>query len=211
MKSSRHDSPVALVTGANSELGLEVSRQLGAKGHTVLLGCRNEVRGSEAERLLQAEGIDAHAIYLDVASPSTLLAACQAVEEHFARLDVLVNNAAIYYDSWQRVTSVNWDVVTEALNVNVLGPWRTSLAILPLLKRSAHPRIVNVSSKAGSLASLSGGTPAYSLSKAALNAGTRMLASELKRDGELVNAVCPDWTATELGSEGGRPVEEGAW
>ena len=96
------------------------------------------------------------------------------------------------------------------LQTNLLGAWRTVLAFLPLLRRSPHPRVVNVSSEGGSLAGMSGGTPAYSVSKAALNAMTRVLAAELRGERFLVNAVCPGWTATDMGEWEGRPVAEGA-
>ncbi len=201
---------VALITGANRGLGLEVSRQLGKRGYRVLLGCRSESKGREAEALLRKEGIDAQSLPLDVASAESIAAARQRTESMTSRLDVLVNNAAIHYDSWERVTDVDWKIVDEAFETNTLGAWRVALEFLPLLRRSAQPRIVNVSSEAGSLASLSGDTPAYSLSKVAMNALTVMLARQLKGEGILVNAVCPGWTATETGGPGGRPVEEGA-
>jgi len=100
-------------------------------------------------------------------------------------------------------------VVREALDTNLLGAWRTTQAFLPLLRRSAHPRIVNVSSEAGSISEMTGGTPAYSVSKAALNALTRLVAGELRADRIPVNAVCPGWTDTDMG-QGGRPVADGA-
>jgi NAD(P)-dependent dehydrogenase (short-subunit alcohol dehydrogenase family) len=100
--------------------------------------------------------------------------------------------------------------VQEALDTNLLGAWRTVQACLPLLRESPHGRIVNVSSGAGSLADMGGGAPAYRVSKAALNALTRILATELREDGILVNSVCPGWVATDMGGPGGRPVEEGA-
>jgi NAD(P)-dependent dehydrogenase (short-subunit alcohol dehydrogenase family) len=133
-----------------------------------------------------------------------------AGERPGARRARLVNNAAIHYDTWQRASTADLRVVTEALEVNLLGAWQTSLTLLPLLRASGHGRIVNVSSEAGSLASMDGGAPAYSVSKAALNALTRMLAGDLRRDGILVNAVCPGWVATDMGGPGGRPVAEGA-
>lgn len=123
---------------------------------------------------------------------------------------MLVNNAAILYDTWQHAVDAALGVVHEALETNTLGPWRMTQALLPLLRRSRQARIVNVSSEAGSLAGMQGGTPAYSLSKAALNALTRMLAAELRGAGILVNAVCPGWVATDMGGSGGRPVAEGA-
>jgi NAD(P)-dependent dehydrogenase (short-subunit alcohol dehydrogenase family) len=100
--------------------------------------------------------------------------AAEAAAE-FGKLDVLVNNAAIHYDTWQRALSADLRVVHEALETNTFGPWRMTQAFLPLLRESRHGRVVNVSSEGGSLASMGGGTPAYSVSKAALNALTRML------------------------------------
>ena len=122
----------------------------------------------------------------------------------------MVNNAAITYDTWQRAVDADLAVVREAAETNLYGPWLMVQQFLPLLRVSEHPRIVNVSSEAASLASMGGGTPAYTASKVALNALTRMLAAELRRDHVLVNAVCPGWVATDMGGPGGRPLEEGA-
>jgi NAD(P)-dependent dehydrogenase (short-subunit alcohol dehydrogenase family) len=126
------------------------------------------------------------------------------------RLDVLVNNAAIDYDTWQRGTDADLAVVHQALETNLFGAWRTCQRSIPLMRRHGWGRIVNVSSEGGSLASMGGGTPAYSVSKAALNALTRVLAGELRGSGVLVNAVCPGWVATDMGGPGGRPVRAGA-
>jgi NAD(P)-dependent dehydrogenase (short-subunit alcohol dehydrogenase family) len=131
--------------------------------------------------------------------------------ERFGKLDVLVNNAAILYDSWQRAASADLETVREAFETNTLGAWRMCQAFLPLLRQSEHARVVNVSSESGSLSSMGGGTPAYSVSKAALNALTRMLADELSAARILVNSVCPGWVATEMGGPGApRTVGEGA-
>ena len=132
-----------------------------------------------------------------------------ALDREHGRLDVLVNNAAIHYDTWQYGVDADLRVVQEAFDTNVLGAWRTTQACLPLLRRSAHGRIVNVSSGAGALSSMGAGTPAYSVSKTALNALTRILAAELRGDGILVNAICPGWVATDMGGPGGRPVAAG--
>lgn len=124
---------------------------------------------------------------------------------------MLVNNAAILYDSWQRAENANLDTVREAFETNTLGVWRMCQAFIPLLRKSGHARIVNVSSESGSLTVMGGGTPAYSVSKAALNALTHMLADELRASHILVNSVCPGWVATEMGgSDAPRTVEEGA-
>lgn len=201
---------IALITGANRGIGFEVSRQLGRLGYTLILGCRSEARGRTAQEALRAEGIDATPVGLDMADPASIEAAAAQVGQDYPHLDVLVNNAAIHYDTWQRASSADLAVVQEAITTNTLGPWRLSMALLPMLRRSRAPRIVNVSSGGGSIASMSGKTPAYSVSKAALNAVTRMLARDLEGDGILVNAVCPGWTQTEMGEWGGREVADGA-
>ncbi|CAM5703427.1 Putative oxidoreductase, short chain dehydrogenase/reductase family OS=Streptomyces glaucescens OX=1907 GN=SGLAU_28785 PE=3 SV=1 [Streptomyces glaucescens] len=148
-------------------------------------------------------------VQLDVADAASVAAMAETVTRELGRVDVLVNNAAILYDSWARARTADLDEVQRALDTNLFGAWRVTQALLPLLERSPHPRIVNVSSETGSLQGMTGGTPAYAVSKAALNALTRLLAGELRGRGVLVNAVCPGWTATDMGG-GGRPVPEGA-
>jgi NAD(P)-dependent dehydrogenase (short-subunit alcohol dehydrogenase family) len=199
-------STVSLVTGANRGIGREVCRQLAARGHTVLLTARD---GSAA----QAATSDVPGtvpLRLDVTDAESITAAAREVARRFGKLDVLVNNAAISYDTWQRAISADISVVREAAETNLYGPWQLVEAFLPLLRASEHPRIVNVSSEAGSLTSMGGGTPAYAVTKAALNALTKMLAAELRGERILVNAVCPGWVATDMGGPGGRPVTEGA-
>jgi NAD(P)-dependent dehydrogenase (short-subunit alcohol dehydrogenase family) len=199
------DGRVVVVTGGNRGLGREVARQCAARGDTVVLGSRDLAAGRQAARQVVAVPMA-----LDVTDPDGLAAVAQEVERAVGRVDVLVNNAAVHYDTWQNAVDVDLAVVREAIETNVLGAWQTTLAFLPLLRRSDHPRVVMVSSEGGSLASMGGGTPAYSVSKAALNALTRVLAGDLRRDRVLVNAVCPGWTATDMGGPGGRPVAEGA-
>jgi NAD(P)-dependent dehydrogenase (short-subunit alcohol dehydrogenase family) len=194
---------VALVTGANRGIGLEVCRQLAERGYVVVLGSRELEKGEQAARELRG---DVRAIQLDVADPASVRAAAAALD----RLDAVVNNAAILYDTWQRGVDADLDEVREAFETNVLGAWRVVQATLPLLRRSRAGRIVNVSSGAGALTDMGGGTPAYRTSKAALNALTRVLAAELRGDRILVNAVCPGWVATDMGGAGGRPVRDGA-
>ncbi|HEY3019222.1 MAG TPA: SDR family oxidoreductase [Solirubrobacteraceae bacterium] len=200
-----HDTRVAVVTGANRGIGFEVCRQLVGRGFSVVLGSRDAGRGAAAAREL---GVVARR--LDVADEESVRDAARWLEGSLGRCDALVNNAAIHYDTWQRASSADLAVVHEALETNLFGAWRTTLAFLPLLRRSPHPRVVNVSSGGGSISEMGAGTPAYHVSKAALNALTRTLAAELRSDGILVNAICPGWTATDMGGAGGRPVEEGA-
>lgn len=203
------DRRVALVTGANRGIGLEVCRQLARQGFTVLLGSRDLAKGEQAASGLPREGLAVTAKQLDVADPASAQRLAADVSAEFGRLDVLVNNAAVLYDTWQRAVNADFSTVHEALGTNTFGPWRVTQAFLPLLRRSRGGRIVNVSSESGSLARMGGSTPAYSVSKASLNALTRMLAADLRGDGILVNAVCPGWVATDMGGSGGRPVADG--
>ncbi|MFI6791286.1 SDR family NAD(P)-dependent oxidoreductase [Nonomuraea sp. NPDC050383] len=198
---------IALVTGANRGIGREVCRQLAAAGHTVVLTARSLQPAAAAAAEL---GPDVHPLLLDVTSEESVARAAEAVAERFGRLDALVNNAAITYDTWQRAENADLDVVRETAETNLYGPWRMVQAFLPLLRAGGHARVVNVSSEAASLTGMGGGTPAYTTTKVALNALTRMLAAELRGDGILVNAVCPGWVATDMGGAGGRPVADGA-
>jgi NAD(P)-dependent dehydrogenase (short-subunit alcohol dehydrogenase family) len=201
---------IALITGGNRGIGRELVAQLSAAGETALLGARNIVGAREVATALAGNAGRVEIIPLDVADSASVARAARHVANAHGRLDVLINNAAIHYDTGQRGVDADLRVVQEALDTNLLGAWRVTQAFLPLLRRSARPRLVNVSSESGSLASMGGGTPAYSVSKAALNALTRVLAQELRGDGVLVNAVCPGWTATDMGGRGGRPVADGA-
>lgn len=196
---------VAVVTGANRGVGREVCRQLAGRGYEVVLGARDQRKGKRA-----AAELGVHSCQLDVADEQSVAAAARWVEDRLGRCDVVINNAGILYDTWAYASSADYDQVRAALETNLLGAWRTTLAFLPLLRRSPHPRVVNVSSESGSLTGMSGGTPAYAISKAALNALTRILAAELRAERILVNAVCPGWTATDMGGRGGRPVADGA-
>jgi NAD(P)-dependent dehydrogenase (short-subunit alcohol dehydrogenase family) len=201
------DRPVAVVTGANRGIGLEVTRQLAERGYLAVLGSRDPENGERSARELGLDSVVAR--QLDVSEDDSVRAAADWIAGSLGRTDVLVNNAAILYDTENRAVDVSLDVVREGLETNLFGAWRTAQALLPLLLRSPHPRIVNVSSGGGSLASMGGGTPAYSVSKASLNALTRLLAGEL-RGKVLVNSVCPGWVATDMGGPGGRPVADGA-
>jgi NAD(P)-dependent dehydrogenase (short-subunit alcohol dehydrogenase family) len=190
---------VALITGANRGIGLEVARQLAERGYTVVAGAR------DPSAVPPLPG-DVRPVRLDVDDDASIA----AVRAELDALDVLVNNAGIHWDPGVRVLSADLGVVREALETNTLGPWRLAIAFADLLRASAHGRLVNVSSGAGSLHGMGDGHPAYSISKAALNALTLMLADALRGDGVLVNAVCPGWVATDMGGPGGRPVSDGA-
>ncbi len=199
---------ICIVTGANRGIGKEVSRQLAMQGHTVIVGAR---KLDAAQTTVTELGLDTLVPHqLDVTDDSSIENLVKFVSEKFGMLDVLVNNAAIHYDTWQRVTNIDFNTLEEAVQTNLYGPWKMANSFLPLLKKGNHPRIVNVSSGAGELASMSGGTPAYSITKLALNGLTQMQAKSLRGDNILVNAVCPGWVATDMGGSGGRPVADGA-
>jgi NAD(P)-dependent dehydrogenase (short-subunit alcohol dehydrogenase family) len=192
---------VALVTGANRGIGRAVAEGLAARGFRTIVTARNEAAAREAAAAMRG---DVLARRLDVTDAASI----DEVAGGLDRLDVLVNNAGVLYDTWQRPSDADLKQVREALDVNLLGAWRTAQAMLPLI--GAGGRIVNVSSGAGSLTDMGPGTPAYGVSKAALNAFTIKLAGELRGRGILVNAVCPGWVATDMGGLGGRPIEQGA-
>ena len=198
---------VAVVTGGNRGIGFEVCRQLSEIGYRVVLGSRDLQQGEVATARLGLR--DVHAVQVDVDDDASVTAAARWVAENLGCCDVLVNNAAIDYDTDQRASTADLGRVHRVVETNLFGAWRTTQAFLPLLRRSEHPRIVNVSSEAGSVTRMGAGPPGYQVSKAALNALTRTLAAELERDHILVNVVCPGWTATDMG-RGGRPVHDGA-
>jgi NAD(P)-dependent dehydrogenase (short-subunit alcohol dehydrogenase family) len=201
---------IALVTGANRGLGFETCRQLAQLGLTVILSARDLTKGEIAAKQLIERGLDVIFYELDVLNQSHMNRIIRQIEQRFGRLDVLVNNAAILYDTWQSAVNAELEIVNQALASNLFGPWKLSQLCIPLMKRNNYGRIVNVSSGAGSLHYMGSGSPAYSVSKAALNAFSRILAADLHGTGILVNSVDPGWVATDMGGRGGRPVEDGA-
>ena len=197
-------STISLVTGGNRGIGLEVCRQLAERGHTVLLTARSAAAAAAAARATAAEPLQ-----LDVTDPASIAAAARQVAERYGKLDVLVNNAAITYDTWQRAVDADLAVVREAAETNLYGPWLMIQEFLPLLRASEHPGSSTSPARPPRWPAWAA-DPAYTASKVALNALTRMLAAELRHDHVLVNAVCPGWVATDMGGPGGRPVTEGA-
>lgn len=202
--------PIALVTGGNRGIGFDVCRQLAEQGYAVILSARDSGKASDAARALGKQGLQVTPLQLDVNRAESVTRARDAVEREHGRLDALVNNAGVDYDTDQDVLTADLERVARIIDTNTLGPWRVAKAFIPLLRKSDHGRIVNVSSGAGALASMNGSRPGYALSKAALNALTLMLAGMLERDRILVNAICPGWVATAMGGEGGRPIPAGA-
>jgi len=212
---------VVLVTGASKGIGLEVARQLARRGATVLVSARDPERAESAAAAAAADGGDVRplAVGLDVADGASVRAAAAALERGPGRLDVLVNNAAAYVDWTETASAADLGAAETVVQTNLFGAWRVTRALLPLLRRSPHPRVVNVSSGAGShgddqfgLTRRAGAAASYGISKAALNAFTATLAAELADTPVLVNAACPGLTATWPGAEqmGARPIADGA-
>ncbi len=199
-------SPIALVTGANRGIGLEVCRQLARNRMRVLLGARDPSKGEAAARLMAQGGLDVQPVALDVTDAASI----QALRDRVGAVDVLVNNAGVDYDTDQTALSADLARVRRTFETNLFGAWMMAQAFAPGMRDRRWVRIVNVSSGTGSLTGMGRGTPGYSASKAALNALTRLLAAELAGTGVLVNSVCPGWVATDMGGRGGRLVQDGA-
>ncbi len=219
MTSQSVENKVALITGANKGIGLEIARQLGVQGITVLIGARDEKRGQEAAEKLHAEhNIDARAVQLDVTNQGTIEAAAKHIESEFGKLDILVNNAGIAGD---RVppSQLDMEVLRRTYDTNFFGVFAVTKAMLPLLRKSDAGRIVNMSSGLGSLAQntdpnyeyAQAKALAYHSSKTALNAMTIQFAHELKDTSIKVNSADPGYVATDINAHSGtRTVEQGA-
>ena len=194
-------TPVALVSGASRGIGAEIAHQLASdQGFVVFAGARDPDDVEEAEGIIPVE--------LDVTDQDEVYSALELIGSDPGHLDALINNAGVYGDPIG-VVDYDLDRAHEVFEVNTFGPWRLCQAFVPLLQRSSQPRVVNVSSGAGQLSDMNGGRAAYRLSKAALNALTRTLASDER--GIKVNSMCPGWVRTDMGgSSATRSVEEGA-
>jgi NAD(P)-dependent dehydrogenase (short-subunit alcohol dehydrogenase family) len=210
---------IALITGANRGIGLEVARQLGRAGMLVVVGARDDARGAEAAARLRDEGIDADAVRLDVTDDASIRAAAAELTSRYGRLDVLVNNAGIVLDRGVAPSQVPPATLRATYDTNVFGPVAVTQAFLPLLRRSTGARVVNVSSELASLAQNLDPAfrfahikqLAYNSSKTALNAITVQFAHELRGTPIKVNAADPGYTATDFnGHAGTQSVEEGA-
>jgi NAD(P)-dependent dehydrogenase (short-subunit alcohol dehydrogenase family) len=211
--SEESDGRVVLVTGANRGIGREVARQLAEGGYEVLLSARDEAKArSAADELAEETGAVVRPLTLDVADPRSISAAAERVRAEPGRLDVLVNNAGIGSDFGVAGVDPDFAAIQRALDTNFYGAYRLTVELLALLRQSEHPRIVNVSSGMGGVAEMGGWSPGYRVSKAALNAMTRILATELKDDGFLVNSACPGFVNTDMGGPMGatKPVKDGA-
>jgi NAD(P)-dependent dehydrogenase (short-subunit alcohol dehydrogenase family) len=203
---------IALVTGANKGIGLEIVRQLAKAGFRVFLTARDRQRGEEASKTLQQDGLSVEFLQLDVADETSIDKLAKELPSQIEHLDVLVNNAGIYLDaSNASVLEVEPTLILQTLQTNTLGPLRLTQKLIPLLAKSNAGKVINVSSGGGQLTDMSDWAPAYSLSKTALNAVTGMMAAALRDKHIVVNSICPGWVRTDMGGSGAsRSVQQGA-
>jgi NAD(P)-dependent dehydrogenase (short-subunit alcohol dehydrogenase family) len=206
---------IALVTGANRGIGLEIVRQLARRGMTAVLAARSRAKGKASAASLSAEGIEVPVIALDVTDGDSVQAAVADILARFGRIDVLVNNAGILEEGFNpedaSVFDAPIDRVMKTFATNTVGPLRLIEAFVPGMRERGYGRVVNLSSGAGQLSDMGAGYPAYRMSKAALNALTRITAAELGRGNVKINAMCPGWVRTEMGGPNAtRTVDKGA-
>lgn len=200
---------IALITGANKGIGFEIARRLGREGAVVVIGARDKRKGREAADKLRAEGIDAHALILDVKHGPSIARAAQHLETEYGRLDILVNNAGVTHDTRLIPSETPIETIHDVFETNFFGAVAVTQALLPLLRKSEAGRVVNVSSGLASLTQNSDPNWAfyctkplgYNASKTALNAFTVILAHELKGTPIKVNSADPGWCRTEMGGE----------
>ena len=199
-----------LITGANKGIGHEVARQLAVKGFHVFVGARNPEAGLKAADDIAKESGKVTFLKIDVADNSSVAAAASEFSKISDRLDVLVNNAGIIVDGDDAILKITDEVLRKTLETNTLGALRVTRAFVPLLAKSKAPRVINVSSGGGQLTGgADGWSPAYCISKTALNGITSQLAAALPKFA--INSVCPGWVRTDMGGRGAtRSVEEGA-
>ena len=211
---------IALITGANKGIGLETARQLAKQGITVLAGARDVAKANAAAAELRKEGLDVHGVVIDVNNEGSIQKVFSRIERDYGRLDILVNNAGVMLDDQKKKPSEqSLEVWRKTFETNLFGLVATTQALLPLLRKSAAGRIVNLSSILGSntLHATPGSPiyesklPAYDVSKSAVNAYTVHLAWELKDTPIKVNAAHPGWVKTEMGGDGATmEIQDGA-
>jgi NAD(P)-dependent dehydrogenase (short-subunit alcohol dehydrogenase family) len=202
---------IALVTGGNRGIGLEICRQLAKAGIRVLLGSRDAAKGVAAEKEMLAVGLGVEARELDVADDESIKQCMNWIRSDLGRLDILVNNAGIMVEENDADPEKEIKIVRDTMQTNVYGPLLLSRLAIPIMKSRRYGRIVNLSSGMGSLADMGAGYIAYRMSKAGINVVTRVLAAETQGMGILVNSVDPGWVQTDMGGRGAsRTVYKGA-
>lgn len=202
---------IALVTGGNRGIGLEVCRQLARLGVRVILGSRDAAKGVAAATQLIAAGMAVEARQVDVASTKSISDCMNWVRRDVRRLDILVNNAGIMIEEGDTDPLEEVGIIRDTMQTNVYGPLLLSRLAVPVMKSRRYGRIVNLSSGMGSLSEMGTGYFAYRLSKAGINVVTRVIAAETEGMGILVNSVDPGWVQTDMGGRGAaRTVQKGA-
>jgi NAD(P)-dependent dehydrogenase (short-subunit alcohol dehydrogenase family) len=200
---------VALVTGANRGIGLEIARQLSDLGISVVIGSRDPAQGKAAAASLQNDRREVHSQLIDVTRANTIQSAVGQILDQFGRIDILVNNAGIMIDAGTNILELDLTIFQNTLETNALGPLLLSQACIPHMLVNDYGRIVNISSTLGSLTDIASPdssyalvlSPAYRLSKALLNGLTALLAKELRGTNILVNSACPGWVRTHVGGD----------
>jgi NAD(P)-dependent dehydrogenase (short-subunit alcohol dehydrogenase family) len=219
MPGEEQETKIALVTGATRGLGLETVRQLATKGVRVLLGARDVQAGEARAAALRTEGLDVQRIAIDLNDAATINSAAKDIDARFGHLDILINNAGVMLDGDGFPSVADPQVIRDILDTNFVATVIVTQKMLPLLKKSKHGRIVNVSSSVGSM--WWNGDPdnpvpdnkwlGYAASKAAMNMLTVQLAYELRDTAIKVNSICPGYVKTDMNKGGGfLTLEEGA-
>ncbi len=203
---------IAVVTGGNRGIGLEICRQLAQQPDIkVILTSRDEEKGQVAVNQLKSEGLKAQLLLLDITDPESIAAFITIVQGEYGRFDILINNAGIFLDKGQPGLSVDLNTVRRTIETNVYGALQLCQAAIPLMKKHNYGRIVNVSSKLSQLSEIGGSGLAYRTSKIALNGITAILAQEVADTNILINTASPGWVRTEMGGDDApRTVTEGA-
>jgi len=202
---------VAIVTGANRGIGFEACRQLSLQGIRTILTSRDDAKGQSAQHNLLQEGFEVIYHQLDVTDLDSIIRLRSFVDENFNQLDILVNNSGVFLDRGTSVFDLRLDILRETMEINFIGALNMCQAFVPLMRKHGFGRIVNVSSGMGSINSMGGHSAAYKLSKATMNALTRIMADELKDDNILVNTMAPGWVRTDMGGPSApRSLAQGA-
>lgn len=208
--SSERNQRIVLITGANRGIGLEMARQLALRNYHVVIASRDEKKGCQAAKQIEAD-CKVSILPLDVSSSESIRDAAGRFEEIADHLDVLINNAGIYLDEGQNIVKIPRHRLNQTFQTNTFGPLEVTQAFLPWLRQAASARVINVSSSYGQLKGLSADVPSYCLSKLALNGLTIMLAESLQAYRIAVNSMCPGWVRTDMGgSNATLSVVEGA-